>query len=86
MDKVDENDLGKVFHYKRGVRHRDPLSPLLFVLVADLSRSIINSALHRGILSLPLPERCGSDFPIVQYADDTLLVLEACHRQLIILA
>jgi hypothetical protein len=27
---------------------------------------------------MPLTERCGSDFPITQYADDTLLILEAC--------
>jgi retron-type reverse transcriptase len=75
---------GKVFHYKRGIRQGDPLSPLLFVLAADL-QSIVNSALHQGVLSLPLPSRCGIDFPIVQYVDDTLLFLEACPRQLLTL-
>jgi hypothetical protein len=58
------------------------LSPLLFVLVAGLLQTIINSAMHRGILNLPIKERCGSDFPIVQYVDDTLLIMEACSRQL----
>jgi hypothetical protein len=31
---------------------------------------------------LPIPQRVGSDFPIVQYAYDTLLVLEACPTKL----
>jgi hypothetical protein len=34
---------------------------------------------------LPLTENCGQDFPIVQYADDTLLIMEACPRQLFFL-
>jgi hypothetical protein len=75
---------GKVFHCRRRVRQGDPLSPLLFVLAADLLQSIINDAMHRGLLSMPLP-RCGPDFPIVQYADDTLLIMEACPRQLLTL-
>jgi hypothetical protein len=70
----------KTFHCRRGVRQEDPLSPLLFVLAADLLQTIVNSAMHRGILTLPIKERCGSDFPIVQYADDTLLIMEACPR------
>jgi hypothetical protein len=41
--------------------------------------------MQRGILSLPLHEGCGTDFPIIQYQDDTLLILEACPRQLIAL-
>jgi hypothetical protein len=74
---------GKVFHCRRGVRQGDPLSPLLFVLAADLLQSMVNQAKEQGTLKLPIPERAGNDFPIVQYADDTLLIMEACPRQLI---
>jgi retron-type reverse transcriptase len=73
---------GKVFHCRRGVRQGDPLSPLLFVLAADLLQSVINDAKRQGLLNLPIQTGASSDFPIVQYADDTLLVLEACPTQI----
>jgi hypothetical protein len=75
---------GKVFHCRRGVRQGDPLSPLPFVLVADLLQSMINKVGTQGLLNLPIPNRAGNDFPIVQYADDTLLLMEACLRQLLV--
>jgi hypothetical protein len=59
---------------------QDPLSPLLFVLVAGLLQSIVNFALQNGLLSLPILDRCGLDFSIIQYTDDILLILEACPR------
>jgi hypothetical protein len=72
---------GKQFVCKRGVRQGDPLSPLLFVLGGDLLQSAINSLLDRGELQLPIPTGV-SEFPIVQYADDTLLILPTDSAQL----
>jgi hypothetical protein len=56
---------GKVFHCKRGVRQGGPLSPLLFVIAADLLQSIINKARSIGLLSLPIPLQYTEDFPIL---------------------
>lgn len=71
---------GRMFHCKRGVRQGDPLSPLLFVLGGDLLQSLVNRALRDGLLQLPIP--VGDEYPIVQYADDTLIVLPADPGQL----
>ena len=59
-------------------------SPLLFVLEADLLQSVINRMLLDGTLTLPI-ECDGPDFPIIQYADDTILILPADEAQLIAL-
>jgi retron-type reverse transcriptase len=71
---------GKSFHCKRGVRQGDPLSPLLFVAAAELLQVIINRGVLQGRLSLPIP--CGDYFPIIQYADDTILVMQANDHEL----
>jgi hypothetical protein len=62
---------GKVFHCRRGVSQGDPLSPLLFVLAANLLQSLINKAKYNGILKLPIEVGYTNYFPIIQYADDT---------------
>jgi hypothetical protein len=64
------------------LRQGDPLSPLLFVLAADLLQTLINRAKELGHISLPLPTRAGTNFPVIQYADDTLIIMEACESQL----
>jgi len=63
--------IGKTFHCKRGLRQGDPLSPLLFVIAADLLQSVVNEAKNRNLIRNPIPLRSTSDFPIIQYAYDT---------------
>jgi hypothetical protein len=70
----------KVFHCKRRVRQGDPLSPLLFVLAADLLQSLINKAKEMGLLRLHIIVGYTVDFPIIQYVVDTLLIMEACSQ------
>ena len=52
----------KQFHCNRGVG--DPLSPLLFILAAELLQYIINKMHALGVLSLPIPQTRG-DFPVI---------------------
>ena len=56
---------GKQFKCKCGVRQGDPLSPLLFVIAADLLQSVVNQMLEHGTLSLPIQTH-DRDFPIIQ--------------------
>jgi len=73
---------GKQFHCKRGVRQGDPLSPLLFVLAADLLQCIVNKAYNQGVFTLPINVDPSNDFSIIQYADDTILIMKASQREL----
>jgi hypothetical protein len=75
----------KAFHYRKGVTQGDPLSPLLFVLAADFLQSVLNNARVNNLLSLPLPLTHDLDFPILQYADDTLIFMKGDVIELILL-
>lgn len=68
---------GKEFKCKWGVRQGDPISPLLFVLAADLLQSMVNKAWQEGHIQLPIPQPASEDYPMIQYADDAILFLSA---------
>lgn len=56
---------GKEFKCKKGVRQGDPLSPLLFVLAADLLQSMVNKAWHEELIRLPIPQPASEDYPVI---------------------
>lgn len=55
------------------------------MLAADLLLTVINKATSLGVLKHPLGPSFEGDYPVIQYADDTLIVMPADARQLIAL-
>jgi hypothetical protein len=55
------------------------------VLAADLIQTVINKAWQMNVLKHPISDSFQGDYPIVQYADDTLLILHGDARILFIL-
>ena len=72
---------GKVLHCKRGVRQGDPLSPYLFVIVADVLRRLLQHPTFATALRHPLIPN--DPCPVLQYADDTLIFLHCSHEAVV---
>jgi hypothetical protein len=60
---------GRWIECRRGLRLGDPLSPYLFLLVADVLQKLIQ---HDDVLEHPLVD--GAPPVVLQYADDTLVI------------
>ena len=74
---INVNDeVGPYFQTKKGLRQGDPLSPILFNLVADMLTLFIKRAKAEGLLSGVVPHLVDDGLSILQYADDTILFMD----------
>jgi len=64
------------FQTKKGLRQGDPLSPILFNIVADMLADLIRRDKEDGQISGVVPHLVDDGLSILQYADDTILFLD----------
>jgi len=70
------NDVGHYFQTKKGLRQGDPLSPILFNIVADMLAVLIDRAKVDGQFEGVVPHLVDGGLSILQYADDTILFMD----------
>lgn len=73
--KVNE-DMENFFQTKEGLRQGDPLSPILFNLVADMLALLMHRANEQKKIRGLVPYLVDDGLSILQYADDTILFME----------
>jgi len=73
--RINEEN-GGYFKPGKGLRQGDPLSPLLFNLVADVFTKILEKAAREQLITGLLTNVCEGGIVSLQYADDTLLFLK----------
>ena len=73
--KVND-DTGEFFQTKKGLRQGDPLSPVLFNVVADMLAVLVSRARRSDQIKGLVPHLIEEGLSIMQYADDTILFLE----------
>jgi hypothetical protein len=70
------DDIGHYFQTKKGLRQGDPLSLILFNIVADMLAIIIQRAKEDGKVDALIPHLIDGGVSILQYVDDTIIFME----------
>jgi hypothetical protein len=73
--KVND-DIGHYFLTQKGLRQGDPLSPILFNLIADMLALLIQRAKEDGQVDGLIPHLVDGGIFILQYVDDTIIFME----------
>jgi hypothetical protein len=87
---VKTNDkIGAYIKSYKGVRQGDPMSPILFNLVADCLTRMVHKAQDHGLITGLISHIIPKGVAILQYADDTILFLKhdldgAIHMKLLL--
>ncbi|GJZ78840.1 putative RNA-directed DNA polymerase [Tanacetum coccineum] len=71
------------FKMERGLRQDDPLSPFLFLIVAEALQVCILDACNKGLYNGVSLAGCGANVSLLQYADDALLFGEWSRRNVV---
>ena len=61
---------------RKGLRQGDPLSPILFNIVADMLAILIARAKEEGQVGSLIPNLVDGGVSVLQYADDTIIFME----------
>ena len=73
--KVND-DIGHYFQTKKGLRQGDPMSPILFNIIADMLAILIKRAKDDGQIRGVIPHLVEDGLSILQYADDTIIFMD----------
>jgi hypothetical protein len=70
------DDTSRYFQTRKGLHQGDPLSPMLFNIVADMLAILIERAKADGHIEGVIPHVVDGGLSILQYTDDTILFME----------